>query len=158
MGAEVIFFANPYTYNFIKGLTHSALTTYVVFYLILLSILAEVKVKGFKLLFGISVQIYSFPSCQLSRSLGELPGRVYQLCFHRSLCFFDKNVVWFSIWCFSLWTSSNPCREGEGKLAAAVGDGTARVWQLPGLENKYVNIYKYIYINMNKYKYVKINQ
>ena len=25
MGAEVIFFANPYTYNFIKGLTHSAL-------------------------------------------------------------------------------------------------------------------------------------
>ena len=34
--------------------------------------------------FCVSVQIYSFPSCQLSRSLGELPGRVYQLCFHRS--------------------------------------------------------------------------
>ena len=25
MGAEVIILANPYTYNFIKGLTHSAL-------------------------------------------------------------------------------------------------------------------------------------
>ena len=25
MGAEVIILANPYTYNFLKGLTHSAL-------------------------------------------------------------------------------------------------------------------------------------
>ena len=25
MGAEVIILANPYTYNFVKGLTHSAL-------------------------------------------------------------------------------------------------------------------------------------
>ena len=27
MGAEVIILANPYTYNFLKGLTHSALMT-----------------------------------------------------------------------------------------------------------------------------------
>ena len=26
MGAEVIILANPYTYNFLKGLTHSAMT------------------------------------------------------------------------------------------------------------------------------------
>ena len=27
MGAEVIILANPYTYNFLKGLTHSAVIT-----------------------------------------------------------------------------------------------------------------------------------
>ena len=27
MGAEVIILANPYTYNFLKGLTHSAVVT-----------------------------------------------------------------------------------------------------------------------------------
>ena len=27
MGAEVIILANPYTYNFLKGLTHGALTS-----------------------------------------------------------------------------------------------------------------------------------
>ena len=29
MGAEVIIFSNPYTYNFLKGLTHSALVKFV---------------------------------------------------------------------------------------------------------------------------------
>ena len=36
--------------------------------------------------------------------------------------------------CFVLFPHIEPPREGEGKLAAAVGDGTARVWQLPTSE------------------------
>ena len=90
----------------------------------------------------ISVQIYSFPSCQLSRSLGELPGRVYQLCFHRSHFFCHVPCTLLIKYHFAFYLSNHHrvlhaleilthIRDGEGKLAAAVGDGTARVWTLP---------------------------
>ena len=32
MGAEVTILANPYTYNFLKGLTHSALMQFLAFF------------------------------------------------------------------------------------------------------------------------------
>ena len=96
----------------------------------------------FYILYFVSVQIYSFPSCQLSRSLGELPGRVYQLCFHRSHFFCHVPCAFLIKYNFAFYLSNyhlvlhaleikTHIRDGEGKLAAAVGDGTARVWTLP---------------------------
>ena len=79
------------------------------------------------LYFVFSVQIYSFPSCQLSRSLGELPGRVYQLCFHRSHFFCHvpyalliKNPVFSTcqttILCFMLYKSKHISGRVRGSL------------------------------------------